>query len=349
MSGPCCSVGARADAAEIDEALRAVGQPGAESLSGIAARLGLAKSSLHRHKAHLTAQEPGERPAADPVPHEAADDDEAASGPQDAPGEPPGNPRSSPVERDAAAHGTAEERSGTERSRAARPAKPKAALARARAPQPAAEDHPPEVAEHIRKIADIISVGLWKGWPTVCGLSERLGIPPEEVERLHRFAAGKVASARGTLRAQLEASVATTRKLRDDDLDAAIRYDKEATDAYEQAKGKKDRDDAAALYLRAKNARRLAASHRQGALAAQKHHDALTVLKPPPVAIQVNVRATPDYAGAFAVLGRAADALFGPGAAMALDEAVGVWEDGGDEALEAWLSERQVIVADAAE
>lgn len=53
---PCCPVGARGDVAAIDAALRLIGQPGAESLSAIALRLGIAKSSLHGHrKQHLAA------------------------------------------------------------------------------------------------------------------------------------------------------------------------------------------------------------------------------------------------------------------------------------------------------
>jgi len=47
---PCCPVGGRHDAAELNAALLQVGQDGAESLSAIARRTGLAKSSLSRHR-----------------------------------------------------------------------------------------------------------------------------------------------------------------------------------------------------------------------------------------------------------------------------------------------------------
>jgi hypothetical protein len=50
LSPPCCPIGARSDVAEVDAALRLVGQPGAETLSALSSRLGPAKSTLSRHR-----------------------------------------------------------------------------------------------------------------------------------------------------------------------------------------------------------------------------------------------------------------------------------------------------------
>lgn len=51
---PCsCPVGRRPDLAAIDAALAALGTAGAESLSALAGRLLLSKSTLHRHREHL--------------------------------------------------------------------------------------------------------------------------------------------------------------------------------------------------------------------------------------------------------------------------------------------------------
>jgi hypothetical protein len=47
---PCCPIGSHPEASAIDAALRRVGEEGAESLSAIARRTGLAKSSLSNHR-----------------------------------------------------------------------------------------------------------------------------------------------------------------------------------------------------------------------------------------------------------------------------------------------------------
>ena len=65
---PCCLVGARPDIATVNAALRLVGQPGGESLSAVALRFGIAKSSLHKHRAHAesSVHEDAERQAERP-------------------------------------------------------------------------------------------------------------------------------------------------------------------------------------------------------------------------------------------------------------------------------------------
>lgn len=47
---PCCPIGARSDVAEIDAALRRVGEEGAEGLRAIGRRIGVAHSGLSRHR-----------------------------------------------------------------------------------------------------------------------------------------------------------------------------------------------------------------------------------------------------------------------------------------------------------
>lgn len=56
LAPPCCPVGTRPDVEAISAALRLVGTPGAESLSKIGLRLGLAKSTLHKHRSVCLAQ-----------------------------------------------------------------------------------------------------------------------------------------------------------------------------------------------------------------------------------------------------------------------------------------------------
>jgi len=62
---PCCPVGARSDAGEIAQRL----QSGAESITKMAARLGLSYSAIQRHSKHLTERprEQGRTPANTPA------------------------------------------------------------------------------------------------------------------------------------------------------------------------------------------------------------------------------------------------------------------------------------------
>lgn len=69
MGAPCCTIGARPDAADIDAGLRRLGEPGAESLNSLASRLSIAKSSLSRHRTgclQLAAAGPGTGPSSVP-------------------------------------------------------------------------------------------------------------------------------------------------------------------------------------------------------------------------------------------------------------------------------------------
>jgi hypothetical protein len=87
MTSPCCPIGAREDLADVDAALRQVGEDGAESLSGMARRLEIPRTSLWRHRSVCLGLGAVVVPAAAIPPHSAAvpsdDDDPSNTVPSD--------------------------------------------------------------------------------------------------------------------------------------------------------------------------------------------------------------------------------------------------------------------------
>lgn len=322
---PCCPVGARDDVGEVDATLRLTGSASV-SLSAIAASRGIPKSSLHRHRTGCLGLTWGTSATT-----ATRLERQAERGTQD--------------------HGTPVERR-TERTGTSEPAKPTVAATakapRARALQQPVHASPSTVtpgavalhedpsakvtAERIEAIANLIHFNSWRDRATVVGLSERWKIPHADVERLHRIAAAKVRSSRGSNVAQVEASIASTRKMRDDEQANAEFYDKATLEAF------KAKDVSAA-----KLARKLATFSRQMWLAAQTHLDKITIIKPPSISVNVNVQASPDFEKAWDVVRRILDAKF-PGASDCVDTGLSTWEDRGDEGLTEYLADDGAIV-----
>jgi hypothetical protein len=288
---PCCPVGAREDAAEVDAMLRA----GATHRAVAAALEGLNPSAVYRHKQHLDGLE---------TPDETRRETPIKTSETRTP--PPKKVR--PLTR-------TEEQDPFHRA------------------EPAAVDPSAKVtADRIGAIANLIHFGSWRDRSTVVGLSERWGIPHEEVERLHRVAAAKVRSSRGSNVAQLESSIAVTRKMRDDELANAETYDKATAEAF------KAHDTSAT-----KTARKMATFARQMALAAQTHLDKITIIRPASIVVNVGVQAQPDFAKAWDVVRRLLDAKF-QGASEHVDDGLSAWEDRGEEGLAEYLSNDDALV-----
>lgn len=210
---------------------------------------------------------------------------------------------------------------------------PKANAATARSAARAAEQ------DRVRKVADFVAVGMWRGWTSVVTLSEQWGISTDEVQRMHRIAARKVGQARGGHQEQLETSIAITRRLRDDAIAASTQYDREATDAYARAKAETDVKLARVHSDNARAAQQIAGSYRAEALTAQKHHDALTVLRPKPVTVQFTYLGNPEFDRGFGILARIYERLV-PGIGAVGEEGIAVLEEYGEDALDAWLEQK---------
>ena len=202
-------------------------------------------------------------------------------------------------------------------------------------------------AKVLDQIAKLLVAGSWNGLSTVEALSDKHGMPVAEVQRLHVLAAAKVKAARGTLTAQLEASVAATHWIFKDETETAARYREEAAKLFEA----KD-------YIGARAASKIATASHRLALEARRHVDDLTVKKPPNVAIHVAVMASPDFAAAFDLIAMVVDGLFGPGSAARVEEGLGVWDDvyavtesaaKAREAAAAWMAEQREVLTVAGE
>lgn len=210
------------------------------------------------------------------------------------------------------------------------------------------EDGPATDERRMAVIAEVIAAGLWVGLPTVRTLAAKWGCSDAEVYRLHRHAARLVEAARGSVVAQRETAIATTRRLLHADEKSAERYDRAAARAYDKAAASAETDPAraAALLRSASAADAMARSHRAGALQAQRHLSELTVLKPAPV-VQIQrpgVLDAAQVAPTFDRLRRVLDAV-APGVALLVEEGLGLYEDAdddrsGEDAFKAWLAER---------
>jgi hypothetical protein len=192
------------------------------------------------------------------------------------------------------------------------------------------------------QIAKLLVAGSWNGLSTVEALSDKYGVPVDEVQHLHGLAAAKVKAARGSVNAQLEAAVAATHWIFKDESETAARYREEGTRLFEA----KD-------YPGARAAAKIANASQRLALEARKHLDELTVKKPPPVAIHVAVMANPDFAAAFELIALIVDGFFGKGSAARVEQGLGVWEDmmatgatleQARQAVVAWLAEQMATV-----
>ena len=192
-----------------------------------------------------------------------------------------------------------------------------------RAPHPSGPDDAHTVGERVGYLANLIAVGNWQDRHSVVGLARQWACSEEDVERLHRYAAARVAKNRGSLAAQLEASVASVRKMRDAERDDAARYMQEAVRAF------KDNH-----FTTAKHARKLAAMARAQQLSCQKHLDALTIMKPQALTIQIGPSVDPEFQRAWSTVRTILDALY-PGASIAVEDGLAAWEDG---RLDEWLA-----------
>ena len=191
--------------------------------------------------------------------------------------------------------------------------------------------------DRVRKVADFVAVGMWRGWTSVVTLSEQWGISTDEVQRIHKVAARKVGQARGGHHEQLETSIAITRRLRDDAIAASTQYDREATDAYARAKAETDVKLARVHSDNARAAQHIAGAYRSEALTAQKHHDALTVMRP--VTVQFTYLGNPEFDRGFGILARIYERLV-PGIGAVGEEGIAVLEEYGEDALDAWLEQK---------
>lgn len=205
----CCSALAHlSDAQHVVLAadLARVGDPGAESLSAIASRLGVAKSSLFRHKAKCV---PG--PGAS------------------VPGSVPSVPDPGGVD-----GGTAGTTDGTPEL-----------LARATPPSEPAKvsQDPIQAADEgrVALVSDLIRFAKWNGDGTVQALVERWKVPSAEVLRLHRIAASRVSSGRGGKLAQRELSVARCEKIYADEIAYAEKCDNAAIESVAEGEFKQGR------------------------------------------------------------------------------------------------------------
>lgn len=201
-----------------------------------------------------------------------------------------------------------------------------------------------ELAYRLDKVTIVVAQGLWRGISSVGLLAQQFGCTEQEVLRLHKLAAAKVAAARGGQAEQLEGSVAGIQRVIDEDTEAAASYMKEAQDALRQAKSTRSLPDAHRLAEVARAANKLAHMHRTTAMAARQHLDKITIMRPEGtrIDVRVSVQADPDFDAAFQVMALVLDAFF-PGATELVTEAIGVFEEGGVPAVEEWLANRAAM------
>lgn len=336
---PCCAVARRPDAAEIDAALRAGGPLG--SVRRVAARFGLSRTAVSEHRACLglrdastgqgstveeSTPDSSPRSTAHPAAHATDTTPDSARTPPD---------------------------SGADRADTSAPTSPPVPtpyVTRARATQsarqlptapapPSVEDQQRVTAERIRVIANLIAIASWKNRTHIQGFAQRWGCSEEDVRRLHARASLTVKADRGTLAGQRELSVARVEKIRDDELAAAAKYEQAAEDAYRQAaEAPPGRMSTAPARL----AKTLAGMARTTALAAEKYLASITFQRPkdPHQVLNVNFSTHPDFVKAAEIQRLILDTIAPPGLAARLDEAFGVWEQGGDAALEEWRREQ---------
>lgn len=333
---PCCAVGARPDAPEIDAALRAGG-----SVRHVAARFGLGRTAVSDHRGCLGLRGVFPTPPPPDATGARSGDHVAPSPLEGGRGQPP-DEVSADTE-PAAARTPADTGTDSADSDRGTPSKalPQPARAHATAPKNGASKGTNGAAdrrvdeERITTIANMIALGAWKDHPTIVALTARWGVSADVVRRYHRMAAGVVRRNRGPQMAQLELSVAVTRKIRDDELAYAERQDAEADRCMAEAR---TADKAYILYQAAKAAKRLASIARGTALSAQAHLDKLTLAKPIQVLVH-NVEKTPEEAGAWALVREILERLH-PAALRDLEEGLDVLIDGHEPAMRAWLAER---------
>ena len=339
----CCPVGSRPDLGEINAALIAAANgTGFESLNQIVARTGIRKPTLidHRRKclgidrtiftATAAPVLPTPELPAEPVRYE--DLQTHADTPRrGVTVDPPGSatstkPDGTPGSVDAGVAAVPVRVAPAQAQPIATGSEDVTVAAVATPPRlPPAPRVPPgdPTGDRIRLLANMITLDQWKDRASVVGMAAQWGCPEEEVERLHRFAAAKVAKNRGSFSAQLETSIASVRAMRDAERQDAERYVKEAQRAFT------DGD-----HNQAKRARQLAAVARTQQLACQKHLDALTILKPQALTIQIGPSVDPEFQRAWATVRRILDALY-PGASIAVEDGLAAWEDG---RLDEWLA-----------
>ncbi len=334
MNEHCCPIGRRADAAKIDEALRA-GVPYRQ----VAAERGCPElaAAIYRHGGHLDQStavaptevvEPSPAPSRAPTEHATAELKQSAKQPEASEAEPSPtlSPRPTPSEPPA---------------RATQPARQ---LRRGPARR-SVEEEQSETATRIRTIANLIALSSkpgmgWQGRRHIVGYAKAWGVPEEEVRRLHALAALRVKADRGTYAAQRELSVARVTGIIEEELATASMYDEAAKDAALQAA-----QTPGASKGPAKMFRMLAGMARSTALQAEQYLAKITFQRPkdPTTLLNVTYSSHPDFSAAaerLRVCLETAEAIGRTRQLVAfVHEGLSSWEQGGDVALDEWRRE----------
>jgi len=337
MADACCSVGARQDAGEIDAALRAGGPD--SSVRRVAERFGLGRTAVSDHRGCLGLR------GVFPV---------ATAGQGSATHETP-RPASTPPSAPPADVSADIDRESDTEARTPRAdivtdrADSNLAVRSTPLPQPARARQDPSTTvtrgangQHndlVTLIANMIAFARWRDHESVKALASRFGQPDDVIRRCHLIAAGVVRRNRGTKLAQLEGSIAVTKKMRDDEVAYAERQDAESEKCLLAAR---TAPKPFLEYNAAKAAKRLASMSRATALSAQAHMDKLLHGKPIQIVVSA-VQADPGFEEAWGMVRDILEALH-PLAMVDLDEGVGVGLEGGKPALRAWVAERRALV-----
>jgi len=294
-----------------------MGEPGAESLGSLAARMGLAKSSLSVHRSRclgLAVTTFRHLPPAVASSERVTEQSERRSeqGFAATPSEP--TPHAKPL-----AHQLPGPRS------------------------PSVEEEQSVTAQHIRAIANRIAVGAWSNRKDVVGLAKVWGVPEGEVRRLHALAALRVKADRGTYAAQRELSVARVTEIIEEERADAKKYKAAAEEAFLQAaRAPRGQMSSAPATL----AQRLAGLARDTQLHAEKHLASITFQRPrePHQVLNVTFSAHPDWGAAaerMRVILETAELLGrSTGLVAFVHEGLSAWEQGGDAALDEWRREQ---------
>lgn len=215
---------------------------------------------------------------------------------------------------------------------------PKLVRAEARPLPPTPEG---DFAQLVKTVATLITLDAYRGLSTVRALAARHSVSEAEVLRAHRRAVQSVGDARGGLRAQLELSVATLSRIRDEERKVAQDYtgiaerivapylpNAQTGAALARAVPQEDLD-------RAKTARSIASQAQDTAISAQRQIDQNTIHRRTAPLVTVSFSANPDFSKAHEALVLLLCAVVGPereeSARGAVARGLQLLEDGGSD------------------